>query len=92
MSAEKRSISAPAELFAQADERKRALGYPTFSDYIQALIRADTITAAAHYREASTPYNVSSDQKAANDQNALKVIAAGSKKPKRKKNTASDAK
>lgn len=53
MSAEKRSVSAPAELFAQADQRKAQLGYSTFSDYIQALIRADTVAGGAHLREAS---------------------------------------
>lgn len=47
VSAEKRSISGPAELFRKADERKEQLGYSAFSDYIQALIRADVIERGA---------------------------------------------
>lgn len=54
MSAEKRSISAPDTLFAQADVRKAQLGYSTFSDYIQALIRADAVGGGAHLREAAS--------------------------------------
>lgn len=59
MSAEKRSVSAPATLFAAADARKEQLGYPTFSDYIQALIRADTISGGDHLRESTSPAGVS---------------------------------
>lgn len=51
MSAEKRSISAPRQLFASADARKEMLGYSTFSDYVQALMRADTISGGAHLRD-----------------------------------------
>lgn len=43
MSSEKRSISAPAALFKLADARKEKLNYATFSDYIQDLIRVDTM-------------------------------------------------
>lgn len=53
MSAEKRSISAPAVLFAKADARKEQLGYSTFSDYIQALLRADTLGGGDHLRESA---------------------------------------
>lgn len=56
MSAEKRSISAPAALFTKADARKEQLGYSTFSDYIQALLHADTLNGGDHLREsAPTP-------------------------------------
>lgn len=51
MSAEKRSISAPKDLFAKADARKALLGYSTFSDYIQALLHADTFGGGAHLRD-----------------------------------------
>ena len=60
MSAEKRSISAPADLFARADVRRKELGYDKFSDYIQHLIRADVMHGGAHIREASPDYQVSS--------------------------------
>lgn len=46
MSAEKRSVSAPAELFRLADARARQLHYSRFSDYVQALIRADVLREA----------------------------------------------
>lgn len=52
MSAEKRSVSAPAELFARADLRAHKLGYTKFSDYIQHLLRADVISNSAHVRVA----------------------------------------
>lgn len=54
MSAEKRSVSAPANLFAQADQRKADLGYSTFSDYIQALIWADVKSSSGHLRETAS--------------------------------------
>lgn len=60
MSAEKRSISAPADLFQKADARKEQLGYATFSDYIQALMRADTLAHSGHVREVAPPYKTSS--------------------------------
>lgn len=50
MSAEKRSVSAPSELFERAVARQKDLGYSTFSDYIQALIRADTMQGGGHVR------------------------------------------
>lgn len=53
MSSEKRSISAPGSLFAKADVRKEQLGYSTFSDYIQALLRADSLGGGDHLREAA---------------------------------------
>jgi hypothetical protein len=65
MSAEKRSISAPSDLYAKADARKEELGYSTFSDYIQALIRADVVKAGGHLREASPKYEITPSAKAA---------------------------
>ncbi len=41
MSVEKRSISAEAALFAQADARALRLRYKKFSHYVQALIESD---------------------------------------------------
>lgn len=38
----KKSISAPGLLFVDAELRQRALRLPTFSDYIQHLMRQDT--------------------------------------------------
>lgn len=60
MSAEKRSVSAPEELFAQADARQQQLGYSKFSDYIQALIRADVIKEGGHVREVAPQYQANS--------------------------------
>jgi hypothetical protein len=40
------------ELFNKGKDRQKAFGYATFSDYIQALVRADT--GEAHVRHAST--------------------------------------
>lgn len=56
MSAEKRSVSAPEQLFALADARKAQLGYSTFSDYIQALMRADALGGGDHLRESVKPH------------------------------------
>lgn len=56
MSAEKRSVSAPEDLLAEADARMEDLGYTDFSKYIQALIRADVLTGGPHLREVSTPH------------------------------------
>jgi len=53
------SISMPQTLFERAQQRQLELGYGTFSDYIQALIRADALTGAAHVREPVTPYRTS---------------------------------
>ncbi len=53
MSAEKRTISAPAELLAKADLRAESLGYSNFSQYVQALMRADVIQSAAHVRDVA---------------------------------------
>lgn len=37
------SISMPALMFVRALDRQQKESYPTFSDYIQALIRRDTL-------------------------------------------------
>jgi metal-responsive CopG/Arc/MetJ family transcriptional regulator len=50
MSAEKRSVSAPEELFKAADARVEELGYTNFSQYIQALIHADLNGKVDHSR------------------------------------------
>lgn len=46
------SISMPRDVFEKAAVRQRELGYATFSDYIQALIRADSLSGSAHVRAA----------------------------------------
>lgn len=56
MAAEKRSVSAPDDLFAQADARAKELGYSNFSQYIQYLIRKDTLEKGSHIRESSPAY------------------------------------
>lgn len=71
MSAEKRSISAPAELFAKADQRKIELGYATFSDYIQYLLRADTMSGGAHLRDAAPTHPLPQAE-----QQVVKIVAA----------------
>lgn len=72
MSAVKRSISAPAELFDQADRRQADLGYSTFSDYIQALMRADALTGGSHLRESYGAPNASNaDLRAGIERKAL---------------------
>jgi hypothetical protein len=38
----KKSVSMPGIMADEADDRRRALRLPTFSDYIQHLIRNDT--------------------------------------------------
>lgn len=77
MSAEKRSVSAPAELFAQADRRKAQLRYSTFSDYIQALIHADLVAGGSHLRETS-------ELAAAEQQSLAAAVSYGKKSRKRK--------
>lgn len=46
----KRSISAPEWLFALADKRQAMLRYENFSEYIQALLIADTHGVRPHQR------------------------------------------
>lgn len=53
MPAEKRSISAPQELFARADARQAELQYSKFSDYIQALIVRDVQMGGDHIRHST---------------------------------------
>lgn len=55
MAAEKRSVSGPEELFKKADARAAELGYTKFSEYVQALIRADTVLGGEHVRQP-TPH------------------------------------
>lgn len=54
------SISMGHELYARAVARQQELGYSTFSDYIQALIRADSLQRGGHLREPAGEYRVSS--------------------------------
>ena len=44
----------PEELYVEAERRQKQLGYVTFSDYIQALIRADVLADGSHLRETVT--------------------------------------
>ena len=44
MSARKKTISLPKTLLAKAETRARELHYSTFSDYLQELIRRDTMS------------------------------------------------
>lgn len=55
MSSTKRSISAPAELFQRAEDRQKQLCYATFSDYIQALIRADVLKEQKTFHNTEPP-------------------------------------
>jgi metal-responsive CopG/Arc/MetJ family transcriptional regulator len=48
VSAKKRSISAPEELFQEADARWKRLRYKKFSQYIQELIESDVENRPAH--------------------------------------------
>lgn len=65
MSTARTSISLPAEVYARAQARMRALGYRSFSSYIEHLIRTDTIRGGAHLREESANYPATSHQAAA---------------------------
>lgn len=47
MSAIKKSVSFPEELYNAGVERQKELNYPTFSDYLQHLIRIDMQQTAA---------------------------------------------
>ena len=40
------SISMPAHMFTKAIEKQQKHGYPTFSDYIQSLVRKDALMEA----------------------------------------------
>lgn len=51
MSSVKRSVSAPQALMDQANARAEALGYTSFSHYVQALMRADVLRRTQHVRE-----------------------------------------
>ena len=63
MSATKKSISLPEELFKKAIERQKLFGYPTFSDYLQALIRADVHGApSSHVNVPQSGYQIQNDQ------------------------------
>lgn len=43
----------PQAVYDDAIARQKELGYPTFTAYIQALLRADSIQGGAHLRETS---------------------------------------
>ncbi len=55
MSSERRTVSASGELFERAEARQRQLCYSSFSDYIQALIRADVLKEQASFHDAAPP-------------------------------------
>jgi hypothetical protein len=44
------TISMPGKSYADAQKRQRELGYRSFSDYIEALIRSDTSMKPDHVR------------------------------------------
>jgi hypothetical protein len=64
----------PEDIYARAVDRQKELGYPTFSDYIQALIRADAVSRAAHVREPEVQYRVSSPSEADRKDTARRVV------------------
>lgn len=49
--AAKKAISLPAEMYQDALKRLGAMGYTSFSEYIQFLIREDLRNRPAHVRE-----------------------------------------
>jgi hypothetical protein len=51
------SISMPDETFAEGKKRQKDLGYRNFSDYIESLIRADTMSKADHVRKPNPSNN-----------------------------------
>jgi len=65
VSAVKKSVSLPATLLAQAEERLKNLGYSSLSAYLQHLVRDDVNTRPAHVlRETPVPSKTTpSDQK-----------------------------
>lgn len=62
MSAIKKSISLPAEMWSKAEARAAALGYPKMSQYLQQLVRRDLIEKGDHLRlaETATAHRISS--------------------------------
>lgn len=56
MSAARTTISMPEAVYQRAVERQKALGYSTFSDYIQALLRSDALQDRGHLREVAPTY------------------------------------
>lgn len=81
----------PDELYNKAVARQEQLGYATFSDYIQALIRADALQSGPHIRETAAPPMPLPPTKPVNyrpskrdiDRKAVELVKAGSKKPRR---------
>ena len=55
LSAIKKSISMPEDLWERADARRRNLGYNTMSAYLQYLVREDLITLKPHTRSLEAP-------------------------------------
>lgn len=56
MSAVRKSISIPEELWARAETRRIALRYPSMSAYLQELIYQDIASGDAHIREAGSSH------------------------------------
>lgn len=48
MAAEKKTISLPAEMFADATERAERMGYTNFSEYIRYLVQRDLAERPRH--------------------------------------------
>jgi hypothetical protein len=66
MSASKKTISLPKSLLHKAEQRAHELHYATFSDYLQELIRRDTMANNAGsgpdvMTDPSAPYNAKPD-------------------------------
>lgn len=63
MSSARTTISMPEAAYQRAVQRQHELGYASFSDYIQALLRQDAVQAGGHLREVCQP-NLSAHQAA----------------------------
>ena len=53
MSSIPKTVSIPEELFKRGEQRREELEYKNFSEYIQALIRADIMDGGDHIRETA---------------------------------------
>lgn len=57
MSSARTTISMPEKMYTEAVARQQELGYANFSDYVQALLRADALQkGSSHVRETVLPY------------------------------------
>jgi hypothetical protein len=53
----KKSVSMPEILFGKGLDRQRHYGYSTFSDYVQALIRRDSMPEVSEHHERRETIN-----------------------------------